>query len=44
LKPGLALQFAMLAMSSALRAIGIVKPTMYVQALAVMINIILAPC
>jgi len=41
--PALALQFAMLAMSSALRGIGIVKPTMYVQALTVMINIILAP-
>src|SRR6202161_29711 len=41
--PALALQFAMLAMSSALRGIGIVKPTMVVQALTVMINIILAP-
>jgi putative MATE family efflux protein len=41
--PALALQFAMLAMSSALRGIGIVKPTMYVQALTVVINIILAP-
>jgi putative MATE family efflux protein len=41
--PALALQFAMLAMSSALRGIGIVKPTMYVQALTVIINIILAP-
>jgi putative MATE family efflux protein len=41
--PALALQFAMLAMSSALRGIGIVKPTMYVQGLTVMINIVLAP-
>ena len=41
--PALALQFAMLAMSSALRGIGVVKPTMVVQALTVVINIILAP-
>jgi putative MATE family efflux protein len=41
--PALALQFAMLAMSSALRGIGVVKPTMVVQALIVVINIILAP-
>jgi putative MATE family efflux protein len=41
--PALALQFAMTAMSSALRAIGIVKPTMYVQVLTVVTNIILAP-
>ncbi|MGZ5873775.1 MAG: MATE family efflux transporter [Bradyrhizobium sp.] len=41
--PALALQFAVLTMSSALRGIGIVKPTMYVQALTVVINIILAP-
>jgi len=41
--PALALQFPMLAMSSALRGIGIVKPTMYVQALTVAINIVLAP-
>jgi putative MATE family efflux protein len=41
--PALALQFAMLTMSSALRGIGIVKPTMYVQALTVIINIVLAP-
>jgi putative MATE family efflux protein len=41
--PALALQFAMLAMSSALRGIGIVRPTMYVQALTVAINIVLAP-
>jgi putative MATE family efflux protein len=41
--PALALQFAMLTMSSAQRGIGIVKPTMYVQALTVIINIVLAP-
>jgi MATE family, multidrug efflux pump len=41
--PALALQFAMQAMSSALRGIGVVKPTMVVQALTVMINIALAP-
>jgi putative MATE family efflux protein len=41
--PALALQFAMLAMSSALRGIGIVRPTMVVQALTVAINVILAP-
>jgi putative MATE family efflux protein len=41
--PALALQFAMLAMASALRGIGIVKPTMVVQALTVTINVILAP-
>ena len=41
--PALALQFAMLAMSSALRGIGIVKPTMVVHALTVTINVILAP-
>jgi putative MATE family efflux protein len=41
--PALALQFVMLAMSSALRGIGIVKPMMVVQALTVAINIILAP-
>jgi putative MATE family efflux protein len=41
--PALALQFAMLAMSAALRGIGVVKPTMVVQALTVTINIMLAP-
>jgi putative MATE family efflux protein len=41
--PALALQFAMLAMSSALRGIGVVKPTMYVQALTVAVNVVLAP-
>jgi putative MATE family efflux protein len=41
--PTLALQFVLLAMSSALRGIGVVKPTMYVQVLTVAINLILAP-
>ena len=41
--PGLALQFAMVAMGSALRGTGIVKPTMVVQALTVLLNIVLAP-
>jgi putative MATE family efflux protein len=41
--PALALQFAIQVMASALRATGIVRPTMLVQALAVAINIALAP-
>jgi putative MATE family efflux protein len=41
--PCLALQFAMVAMGSALRGTGIVKPAMTVQALTVLINIALAP-
>ena len=41
--PGLALQFAMVAMGSALRGTGIVKPGMVVQALTVVLNAILAP-
>jgi len=41
--PGLALQFAMVSMSSALRGTGIVRPTMTVQLLTVALNIILAP-
>jgi len=41
--PGLALQFALVAMSSALRGTGIVKPTMLVQMLTVILNTILAP-
>lgn len=41
--PGMALQFAMMAMASSLRATGIVKPAMVVQVLTVVINIILAP-
>ena len=41
--PGLALQFALVAMSSALRGTGIVKPTMIVQMLTVILNTLLAP-
>lgn len=41
--PGLALQFALVAMGSALRGTGIVKPTMIVQIITVVLNIILAP-
>jgi putative MATE family efflux protein len=41
--PGLALQFALVAMGSALRGTGIVKPTMVVQMITVVINAILAP-
>jgi putative MATE family efflux protein len=41
--PGLALQFAMISMASALRGTGIVKPTMTVQVLSVLLNIALAP-
>ena len=41
--PGLALQFAMVAMGSALRGTGIAKPTMVVQLVTVLVNIVLAP-
>ncbi len=41
--PGLALQFALVAMSSALRGTGIVAPTFVVQIVTVVLNIILAP-
>src|SRR5215469_8088772 len=41
--PGLALQFAMVALGSALRGTGIVQPTMVVQVLTVVLNTILAP-
>lgn len=41
--PGMALQFALVAMSSALRGTGIVKPGMVVQVLTVLINTALAP-
>ncbi|MBB4395449.1 MATE family efflux transporter [Bradyrhizobium sp. ERR14] len=41
--PALALQFATQVMGAALRATGIVRPTMLVQAFAVAINIALAP-
>lgn len=41
--PGLALQFALVTMGSALRGTGIVKPTMIVQVLTVVLNTLLAP-
>jgi len=41
--PGLALQFALVAMGSALRGTGIVQPTMIVQVLTVILNTVLAP-
>ena len=41
--PGMALQFAMVAMGSALRGTGIVKPAMVVQVVTVLINTVLAP-
>jgi len=41
--PGLALQFAMIALGSALRGTGIVAPTMVVQLVTVVLNCILAP-
>jgi putative MATE family efflux protein len=41
--PGLALQFALVALGSALRGTGIVQPTMVVQVLTVLLNTILAP-
>ncbi|HUA89020.1 MAG TPA: MATE family efflux transporter [Steroidobacteraceae bacterium] len=41
--PGLALQFAMVALISGLRGTGIVKPTMLVQMVTVVVNIVLAP-
>lgn len=41
--PGLALQFALVAMGSALRGTGIAKPTMVVQLVTVAINAVLAP-
>ena len=41
--PGLALQYPMVVMGSALRATGIVKPGMVVQAFTVLVNAALAP-
>jgi putative MATE family efflux protein len=41
--PGLALQFAVASIASALRGTGIVKPTMVVQLLSVVLNTALAP-
>ena len=41
--PGMGLQFAMVVMGSALRATGVVKPTMIVQMVTVLLNAALAP-
>lgn len=41
--PGLALQFALVAMSSALRGTGIVTPPMIVSMITLLLNIVLAP-
>jgi putative MATE family efflux protein len=41
--PGMSLQFALMGMSSALRATGIVKPGMVVQMVTVLLNTLLAP-
>jgi putative MATE family efflux protein len=41
--PALALQFALFAMGSGLRGTGIVRPTMIVQSVTVIVNIVLAP-
>ena len=41
--PSLALQFALVAMGSALRGTGIVQPTMIVQVVTVILNAALAP-
>ncbi len=41
--PNLAMQFALVAMGSALRGTGIVKPTLIVQLISILINIILSP-
>src|SRR6201993_4984933 len=41
--PGLLLQFPLVAMGSALRATGIIKPTVGFQVLSVLLNIVLAP-
>src|SRR5437899_406542 len=41
--PGLLLQFPLVALGSALRATGIVKPTVGLQVLSVVLNMILAP-
>ncbi|MGA0934895.1 MAG: MATE family efflux transporter [Pseudohongiellaceae bacterium] len=41
--PGMALQFGIMGMGSALRATGIVKPTMMIQVVTIVLNTILAP-
>lgn len=43
LAPGMALQFAIAGIAGALRGTGVVKPTMLVQMLTVLINLLLAP-
>ena len=41
--PGLGLQFGMIAMFATLRGTGIVKPTMILQIVSVLVNVVLAP-
>ena len=41
--PGLGLQFVMIAMFATLRGTGIVKPTMILQMITVLVNVVLAP-
>jgi putative MATE family efflux protein len=41
--PGLSLQFALMTIGSALRGIGVVKPTMVTQSFTVLLNTVLAP-
>src|SRR2546430_16193061 len=41
--PGLSLQFPLVALGSALRATGIIKPAVGFQVLSVLLNIVLAP-
>jgi putative MATE family efflux protein len=41
--PGLALQFALISMGSALRGTGIVKPAMVIQVVTLLLNALLAP-
>lgn len=41
--PGLALQFVMVSMFATLRATGIMKPTLYIQVISVLANVVLAP-
>lgn len=41
--PGLGLQFAMIAMFATLRGTGMVRPTMILQMITVLVNVILAP-
>ena len=41
--PGMALHFAIIAMSGALRALGIIRPVMLIQVLTVLVNALLSP-